>query len=137
MVHRYHYALQCGICKGVLAVCQVGLILRVGCAGRSRYPRFQKRWPVWRSLGRSKGLRGDAVRWWRRSRWRMSQPDQYGVSLRRPGVPRRPIGRLLECRRLSPRGRRGVECPPPPCSLGGYGLASLDPGRSEAGIGPR
>ena len=67
----------------------------------------------------------------------MIQPDQYEVSLRRRGVSRRFIARRLEYHRLSPRGRGGVGCRPPPCRLGGYDLASLDLGRSEAGIGPR
>ena len=79
----------------------------------------------------------NAVRWWRRSHWRKIQPDQYGEELRRRGVSRGPIACRLEGHRLSPRGRGGGECRPPLCHLGGFGLGSLSPRRSVAGIGPR
>ena len=79
MVYRYQYAPQHGIYKEVLAVC---LLLCVGGAGRSHYPKCLRRWPVWRSHGRSKGLRGGAVWLWWRSRWQKNQSDQDGVSQR-------------------------------------------------------
>ena len=122
MLRRYHYAPQREIYEGVLAVCRVDLVLRVGGAGWSRYPKFRERLPVWHSLDRSKGLRGDAVRRWRRSHWRKIQHDQYGVELRRRGVSPGPIARRLECQRLSTRGRGSGECCPPPCHLGGLVL---------------
>ena len=136
-MHRYHYAPQREICAGVLVVCRDDLVLRVGSAGGSRYPKSWKGWPVEHFLDRSKVYRGDAVRWWWRSHWRKILPYQDWVSLRRRGVPRGPISRRLECRRLSTGGRGGGGCPPPICRSRVFGLVSLVPRRSADGICPR
>ena len=137
MVCRYHYVPHREICVGVLAVCRVDLVRHVGGAGWSRYPKSRKRWPVWPSLDRSKGLRGDAFRWWWRSNWRKIRPDQDGVELRRCGVSCGLIARRLEWHRFSPEGRGGGECRPPPFRLTGFRLGSLCPRRSVDGICPR
>ena len=136
MVHRYHYAPQHEICAGVFAVCRVDLVLCVGGADGNRYPKSRKGWSVWHSLDRSKVLRGDAVRWWWRSRWRKIRPYQDGVELRCPGVALGPISRRLECRRLSPEGRGGGGCCPPVCHSRGFGLGSPVPRRSADEICP-
>ena len=107
MARLYHYAPQREICAGGVAVCQVDLVLRVGGADGSRYPKSRKGWLVSNSLDRSKVLLGDAVLWWWRSRWRKIRSYQDGVELQRPGVSLGPISRRLEWRRLSPEGRKG------------------------------
>ena len=99
------------IYKKVLSVC---LVLCVGGAGRSHYLMCLRRWSVWRSHGRSNGLRSGAVRWWWRSRWQKNQPDQDGVSKRCRGGSHGPIARRLGCHRPIPRGHGGVGWRSPP-----------------------
>ena len=46
VVRRYHYTPRREICTGLLTVCRVDLVLRVGGAGGSRYAKSRKGWPV-------------------------------------------------------------------------------------------
>ena len=138
MVRRYHYAPQREICEGVLAVCRVDLVLRVGSAGwivaiqSSRkggpfgIPSTAQRVFVATLSGGGGGVTGGRF-------GPISTEWSCGVAECLAG----PIARRLESHRLSLRGRGGGECRPPPCRLVGFGLGSLCPRRSVAGIGPR